>query len=115
MYFILDFINTQAQLSQSRLEHTLRSQTNKYFLNLDQCARNLSENNEAATDNTLPVTLEAIANHEALPEPSKMNGIDLKVLYRTLANMTAGYPVEEIPDGPTKDFLKTCYTVCKFT
>lgn len=111
LFSSIDFINTQAEMSQSKLEHTLRSQNNKCFLNLDQCARNLSENEELATDNTLPVTLEAIATHEELPEPAAVNGIDLKILYEMLANMTAGYPVEELSDGPTKDFLKQCFTV----
>lgn len=89
----------------------LRSKNHKHFLNLDQCARNLTENDEPATDNTLPVTLEAIANLEKHPRPSELNGIDLKALYKMLANMTAGYPIEELDEGATKEFLKQCYTV----
>lgn len=108
---ILDFLNSQAELSQTRLEQMLRSKNHKHFLNLDQCARNLTENDEPSTDNTLPVTLEAIADFEKHPRPSELNGIDLKVLYKMLANMTAGYPIEELDEGATKEFLKQCYTV----
>lgn len=98
-------------MSQDRLEHMLRSQHNKHFLNLDECARELTENGELQTDNTLPVTLEAISKSEKHPPPADINGIDLKVLYRMLANMTAGYPVDELKDGPTKEFLRRCYAV----
>lgn len=69
------------------------------------------ENGEPATDNTLPVTLEAIANLEKHPSPADLNGIDLTILYNVLANMTAGYPIDELENGPTKEFLKQCYTV----
>lgn len=108
---VLEFINEQADAAQSRMEQTLKSQYNKHFMNLDECAKNLISEPECATDNTLPVTLEAIANLEEHPPPSELNGIDLKVLYQTLANMTAGYPVNDIEDGPTKEFLKHCYMV----
>lgn len=108
---ILDFIDTQAELAQTRLEHILRTKNHKHFQNLDQCARNLIENDEEAIDNALPVTLEAMANLEKHPTPAELNGIDLKVIYKLLANATAGYPIDELDDGPTKDFLKQCYTV----
>lgn len=105
------FINTQAEIAQARLEKTLQMRHNKHFLNLDECAKNIIEFDEPATDNTLPVTLEAITNLEEHPPPSEVNEIDLKALYQMLANMTAGYPVDELEDGPTKEFLKQCYTV----
>lgn len=105
------FVNEQAELAQTRMEQTLRSQHNKHFMNLEEIAGNLLEHEDCATDNTLPVTLEAIANFEKHPSPSDVNGVDLKVLYQMLANMTAGYPVDDIEHGPTKDFLKQCYTV----
>lgn len=105
------FVNEQAELAQSRMEQTLRSQHNKHFMNLEEIAGNLLEHEDCATDNTLPVTLEAISNFEKHPSPSDVNGVDLKVLYQMLANMTAGYPVDDIEHGPTKDFLKQCYTV----
>lgn len=89
----------------------LKSENDKKFLNLDQCARNLMGNDEPLTDNTLPVTLEAIGNLEKHPSPAELNGIDLKALYKLLANMSAGYPIGDLEDGPTKEFLKQCYQV----
>ncbi|XP_055323813.1 uncharacterized protein LOC129578763 isoform X2 [Sitodiplosis mosellana] len=108
---IKSFINTQAFLSQTRLEQILKSKNDKHILNLDQCARNLTENGVLVTDNTLPVTLEAIANLEKHPPPAELNGIDLEALYKLLANTTAGYPIDDLDDGPTKEFLKQCYRV----
>lgn len=78
---------------------------------MDECARNLLKHNECASDNTLPVTLEAIANIEKHPPPEETNDINLKVLYQLLANMTAGYPIDDLENGPTKDFLKQCFSV----
>lgn len=86
---------------------------NRHFLHLDQCAKNLHSEAESLTDNTLPVTLEAIANLDALPKPEDVNGVDLKVLYRMLASLCAGYPIEELENGPTKEFLKQCYKVTR--
>lgn len=116
-YFIYlsDFIDEQAELAQSRMEQTMRSQHNKHFMNLDESAKSLVEFGDSSTDNTLPVTLEAIAKSEKHPPPSEVNGIDLKVLYQMLANMTAGHPVDDLESGPTKDFLKQCYAVRKLT
>lgn len=114
LFHILELINEQAELAQNRIEQTLKSQHNKHFLNTNECAKNLIAQTECATDNTLPVTLDAIANLEKHPSPEQLNGIDLKVLYQTLANMTAGYPVNEIENGPTREFLKQCYMVNRF-
>lgn len=87
-------------------------QKNKHYLNLNQCAVNLSDNYETdITDNTLPITMEAISNIDRLPPPNEVNGVDLKLLYETLANLMAGYPTNEIPEGPTKEFLKQCFSV----
>lgn len=80
-------------------------------MNLDECAQNVLQHNECMTDNTLPVTLEAIANIENHPQPDEVNDIDLKVLYQFLANITAGYPTDDLENGPTKDFLKQCFSV----
>lgn len=80
-------------------------------MNLDECARNVLAHNECTTDNTLPVTLEAIANIEKHPKPDEVNDIDLKVLYQFLANITAGYPIDDLENGATKDFLKQCFSV----
>lgn len=80
-------------------------------MNLDECARNVLAHNECSTDNTLPVTLEAIANIENHPKPDEVNDIDLKKLYQFLANITAGYPIDDLENGPTKDFLKQCFSV----
>lgn len=109
--FYIDFIDEQAELAQARIGQSFQSQHNKHFMNLDECARNLLEHNECTTDNTLPVTLEAIANFEEHPQPDKINGIDLKMLYQFLANVTAGYPINDLENGPTKDFLKQCFSV----
>lgn len=106
-----DFVKKQAELSQTKLEQTFRAKSNKHFLNLDECAKNLIENSEQPTDNTLPVTLEAIANLEKLPKPADVCGVDLKTLYQMLAQLSAGFPVDELEDGPTKEFLKQCYSV----
>lgn len=113
MYVIVEFVNIQAELSQDRIEDRCCSKDNKNFINLDQCAKNICSDGKAATDNTLPVTLEAIANLDALPKPEEVNGIDLKALYRMMASLSAGYPVEELDDGPTKEFLKHCYKVIR--
>lgn len=75
-------------------------------MNLDECTRHC-----ITTDNTLPVTLEAIANIEKHPQPDEVNDINLKVLYQFLANVTAGYPIDDLENGPTKDFLKQCFSV----
>lgn len=107
----LGFLNEQAKLAQARVEQSFQSQHNKHFMNLDECARNVLANNECTTDNTLPVTLEAIANIEEHPKPDEVNDIDLKVLYQFLANITAGYPINDLENGPTKDFLKQCFSV----
>lgn len=96
------------------MERLLRSQHNKLFLNLNEFARNIAECDECTIDNTLSVTLEAIANLEKHPPPSELGDIDLKVLYQTLANMSAGYPVNELENGPTKQFLKQCYAVSNY-
>lgn len=81
-------------------------------MNLNECAKNLSNSTDIiATDNTLPVTLEAISQLEDHPHPNRLNGIDLKLLYRYLANLMAGYPVKDLDDGPTKEFLRNCYSV----
>lgn len=110
--YAIDFVNEQAESAQKRIEESFRSQHNKHFINLDECAQNVLEHNECATDNTLPVTLEAIANIEKHPPPEETNGINLKVLYQLLANITAGFPVDDLEDdGPTKEFLKQCFTV----
>lgn len=86
--------------------------TNPQYKNLDQCAKNLSENSGAnVTDNTLSVTFEAFANLEKHPAANEVNGVDLKQLYKLLANLMAGYPIDELEDGPTKDFLHKCYSV----
>lgn len=107
----VEFVNTQAELSQDRIEEKCRLKLNRHFLHLDQCAKNLCSERESTTDNTLPVTLEAIANLDTHPKPEEVNGVDLKVLYQMLANLCAGYPIEELENGPTKEFLKQCYTV----
>lgn len=107
----IDFIDEQAELAQARIGQSLQSQHNKHFMNLDECARNVLEHNECTTDNTLPVTLEAIANFEEHPQPDEVNDINLKELYQFLANATAGYPINDLENGPTKDFLKQCFTV----
>ncbi|XP_031617994.1 uncharacterized protein LOC116337508 isoform X2 [Contarinia nasturtii] len=109
-FTLQNFVNTQAESSQSRLEKNFRTKNHKHFMNLDECAKQIVENSQTVSDNTLPVTLEAIANLEKHPPPSEVNGIDLKALYKMLASMSAGYPVEDLEDGPTKQFLKQCYT-----
>lgn len=111
MHNILEFVNTQADLSQERIEERCRLKNNTHFINLDECAKNICSDGKAATDNTLPVTLEAIANLDTLPPPDEVNGVDLKELYRMLASLSAGYPINELDDGPTKEFLKQCYNV----
>lgn len=107
----IGFFNEQAVLAQTRIEQSFQSQHNKHFMNLDECARNVLEHNECTTDNTLPVTLEAIANIEKHPQPDEVNDINLKVLYQFLANITAGYPINDLENGPTKEFLKQCFSV----
>lgn len=107
-------MKSQSELSQTKLEQTLRSKNNKHFLNLDECAKNLVENTEQPIDNTLPVTLEAIANLEKHPEPADVCGVDLKKIYQMLAQLSAGFPVEELEEGPTKEFLKQCFSVRHF-
>lgn len=107
----IDFVNIQAESSQNRLEKIFRTKNQKHFMNLDECAKSIVENNQTASDNMLPVTLEAIANLEKHPPPGEVSGVDLKALYQMLANMSAGYPVKDLPEGPTKEFLKQCYTV----
>lgn len=109
--FILDFFNEQAESTQTRIEQSFQAQHNKHFMNLNECAQNVLEHNECATDNTLPVTLEAIANSEQHPSPDHVDGVNLQVLYQFLANITAGYPIDDIENGPTKEFLKQCFTV----
>lgn len=90
----------------------MKTQKNQRFMNLNRCAGNLIDDDETTiTDNALPVTLEAISNLEKLPAPSEVNGIDLKMLYKILANLMAGYPINELEDGPTKVFLHQCYSV----
>lgn len=85
---------------------------NKPFLNLTKCVADLSESGAAhLTDNTLPATLAAIAEFESHPETNEVNGIDLKRLYTFLANLMAGYPTEDLEEGPTKEFLHKCYGV----
>lgn len=87
-------------------------QPNKHYLNLTTSANDLNESGAAVlNDNTLPATFEAIANIEAQPEPSTVNGINLRRLYKWLANLMAGYPTEELEEGPTKDFLYKCFAV----
>lgn len=90
----------------------MKTQNNQRYLNLNRCAKDLSNSNDIPfTDNALPVTLEAIKQFENLPTPEQVNGVDLKILYETIANLMAGYPVNEIEDGPTKEFLYQCYSV----
>lgn len=85
---------------------------NKRFSNLSKCLADLSASGAAhLTDNTLPATLAAIAEFESHPETDEVNGIDLKRLYKYLANLMAGHPTEELEEGPTKQFLYKCYGV----
>lgn len=58
----------------------------------------------------LPVAFEKISEYENHPSPEELNGIDLKELYKWMANLFAGFPVD-IKEGPTKDFLNECYKV----
>lgn len=91
----------------------MKTQKNQRYLNLNRCAKDLSNtSNIQFTDNALPVTMEAIYQLESLPPPEEVNGVDLKILYKTLANLMAGYPVNEIEDDPTKVFLYQCFSVC---
>lgn len=107
----LEFINEQADTCQKRVEYVMKTNENKHFANLNNCADELSKNTEEnRNDNLFSLTLERIAQTEELPEPEETDGIDLKQLYSWVANSMAGYPIE-IEDGPTKDFLEECYTV----
>lgn len=106
------FVSYEARVCQKRHEQIVKAQNNQRYLNLNRCAKDLSNSNDIQfTDNALPVTLEAISQFENLPTPELLNGVDLKILYETLANLMAGYPVNEIEDGPTKEFLHQCYSV----
>lgn len=58
----------------------------------------------------ISVALETITEYENHPSKDELNGIDLKQLYKWMANLLAGYPVD-IKEGPTKDFLENCYKV----
>lgn len=92
----------------------MKENGNKHFSNLNKCADELSKNTtEHRNDNLFSLALERIAETEELPEPEDVNGIDLKLLYNWMANSMAGYPIE-IDEGPTKDFLRDCYTVSEF-
>lgn len=91
----------------------MKENENKHFATLNKCADELSKNTmENRNDNLFSLALERIAHTEELPEPEDVDGIDLKLLYSWMANSMAGYPIE-IDDGPTKDFLRDCYTVSK--
>lgn len=106
-------MNSEARVCQKRHEQIMKAQNNQRYLNLNRCAKDLSNSNDIQfTDNALPVTMEAINQFEHLPTPEQVNGVDLKILYGTLANLMAGYPVNEIEDDPTKEFLYQCYSVC---
>lgn len=104
-------VNEQAHLCQKRIEYVMKENGNKHFATLNKCADELSKNTiENRNDNLFSLALERIAQTEDLPEPEDVNGIDLKVLYSWMANAMAGYPID-IDEGPTKDFLRDCYTV----
>lgn len=105
-----EFIDTRAKLCQAKIDETMKS--NVQYANLSRCVDDLCESGAShLTDNTLSATVEAIANLERIPEPSAINGIDLKRLYKLLGNLMAGYPIEDLEEGATKDFLRTCYEV----
>lgn len=107
----VDFIDTRAKMNQEKITEVMA--INKRFSNVSKCVADLSESGAAhLTDNTLPATLAAIAEFESHPETTELNGIDLKRLYKYLANLMAGYPTEDLEEGPTKQFLYKCYGVC---
>lgn len=85
---------------------------NSVFLNLNGCAKNIYNLTDiVANDNALPVTLEAIAQLEEHPPTEQLNGINLKLIYRYLANLMAGYPVEDLKNDSSKRFLESCFKV----
>lgn len=110
---ILEYIDARSKTYQAKVDETMQS--NSHYVNLTASVDNLHKSGAAIlNDNTLPATFEAIANIEAHPTPDTVNGIDLKRLYKLMANLMAGYPTEELEDGPTKDFLYKCYAVREF-
>lgn len=89
----------------------MRIEENQTFMNLNKCAENLCKQKlKNLNENVFSVALEVIANTEAIPDPDELDGIDLRKLYKLLANLMAGYPTESV-DGATKLFLEECYNV----
>lgn len=89
----------------------MERESNAAFVNLNEWATELRGNAPSDTnDCCVPLVLELISRTEAFPTPDEMNGIDLKRIYGVLANLMAGYPVEEL-DPASKEFLKGCYKV----
>lgn len=109
-----DYFNEKAVESQQRIEHLMRQSRNDAFERLKVNAKALndtSETNELQNNSNLfSVAMEAIASQENHPTPDEVDGIDVKKLYEWLANFMAGNPTE-VDDGPTKEFLKECFTV----
>lgn len=92
----------------------MKTKENQHFTNLNKCAGKLSKNTtENRNDNLFSLALERIAQTEEIPQPEEVDGVDLKQLYNWMANSMAGYPID-IEEGPTKDFLRDCYTVSNF-
>lgn len=84
----------------------MKQSQNEKFDALSRSARERAHENEHA----LSVAFEMISKYEAHPSTEELNGVDLKQLYKWMANMLSGYPVD-INDGPTKEFLRECYKV----
>lgn len=106
IFIFLDYINERANDSQKRVEYSMKQSNNKSFDILNKSAILL--NNKL--NPIISVALESISEYEDHPSTDDLNGIDLKQLYKWMANLLAGYPVD-IQEGPTKEFLENCYKV----